>query len=221
MPCREAASDEFEPTATHIFDVEVLPCLCEQIRNWTKSDPILSRVIRFTLDGWPSKLLEADEELKPFFHRRNEITLEQGVLMWGVRVIVPELGRTRVLEEVHTGHVGIVKMKAVARSYVWWPRIDSEIERCAKGCASCQVTQNNPALAPLHPWIPTSKPWERIHVDFAGPFEGVTYLVVVDAFSKWPEVFIMPTMTSEKTIQILRSLFSRYGLPQILVSDNG
>lgn len=74
-----------KPTVTHIFHVEVLPCSHEQIRKWSRNDPVLSRVIRCTLDSWPSKLSEAEEELKPFFHRRNEITLEQGVLMWGVR----------------------------------------------------------------------------------------------------------------------------------------
>ena len=110
LPCKGIISDEAEPTMTHIFHVDVLPCTHEQIRKWTRNDPVLSRVIRFTLDGWPSQITEADEELKPFFHRRSEITLEQGVLMWGVRVIVPELGRAGVLEELHTGHVGIVKM---------------------------------------------------------------------------------------------------------------
>ena len=62
---------------------------------------------------------------------------------------------------------------------------------------------------------------KRIHIDFAGPFNGLSYLVVVDAFSKWPETFIMSSTTSEKTISVLRTLFSRTGVPQILVSDNG
>ena len=220
LPC-QSVSDSGEPMVSHLFHVDILPCSHEQIRNKTKKDLILSKVIRYSLDGWPSKLPETEDELKAYFHRRNEITYEQGVLMWGARIIVPEKCRRSVLEEVHSGHIGIVKMKAVARSYVWWPKMDAEIEKCAKSCVPCQKIQNQPALAPLHPWIPASKPWERIHVDFAGPFEGHTYLVVVDAFSKWPEVFIMPTVTSERTIDILRSLFSRNGLPQILVSDNG
>ncbi|KAJ8333617.1 hypothetical protein SKAU_G00416250 [Synaphobranchus kaupii] len=78
-------------------------------------------------------------------------------------------------------------MKSLALSYVWWPGIDSQIELQAKSCHSCQWVQKEPGLAPLHPWMWPSSPWERIHVDFAGPFEGHMYLVVVDAHSKWPE----------------------------------
>ena len=66
-----------------------------------------------------------------------------------------------------------------------------------------------------------SSPWERIHVDFAGPLEGHMYLITVDAHSKWPEVHILDSTTASKTIQVLRGLFSRHGIPHILVSDNG
>ena len=76
-------------------------------------------------------------------------------------------------------------------------------------------------MAPLHPWIWPSRPWQRIHIDFAGPMGGHTFLVVVDAHSKWPEVIDMSSTTASATIQQLRSLFASYGLPEQLVSDNG
>jgi hypothetical protein len=71
-------------------------------------------------------------------------------------------------------------MKALARSYVWWPGIDSEIEGLAKGCSGCQRVQHAPKCSPLHPWEWPSTPWQRIHVDFAGPFLGMMFLVIVD-----------------------------------------
>ena len=64
-------------------------------------------------------------------------------------------------------------MKSLARSYVWWPQIDMQIKECTKRCSTCQVVQNQPPQTLLHPWIPASKPMERIHIDFAGPFEGI------------------------------------------------
>ena len=112
-------------------------------------------------------------------------------------------------------------MKGLARSYFWWPGVDKQIKELAKNCDACQRIQGKPQTAPLHLWLPCTRPWERIHIDFAGPFENLMFLIVVDAFSKWPEVVIMRSTTSEKTIEVLRNLFSRYGLPQILVSDNG
>ena len=64
-------------------------------------------------------------------------------------------------------------------------------------------------------------PWQQVHVDFAGPFAGKMFLIVLDAHSKWPEVHIMSSTTAAKTIAVLREIFARYGLPQQLVSDNG
>ncbi|XP_034027378.1 uncharacterized protein K02A2.6-like, partial [Thalassophryne amazonica] len=155
------------------------------------------------------------------FQRRHDLTVQHGCLMWGLRVIVPPKLCPRVLKELHSAHPGVVRMKSLARSYVWWPDIDSQIEHQARSCHSCQRVQKDPGLVPLHPWMWPSSPWEWIHVDFAGPFEGHMYLVVVDAHSKWPEVHIMDSTTSSKTIQVLRGFFSCYGIPHSLVSDNG
>ena len=71
------------------------------------------------------------------------------------------------------------------------------------------------------PWVWPERPWQRVHVDFAGPLKGKMYLVLVDAHSKWPEVVEMQTTTAEKTIQVMRGMFAAYGLPEQVVSDNG
>ena len=112
-------------------------------------------------------------------------------------------------------------MKGPARSVVWWPGIDSDIEKKVKSCHLCQQNQKSPAKAPLHPWEWPNRPWSRIHVDYAGPFLGKMFLITVDAYSKWMEVQLVPTATSHNTIQKLRSIFATHGLPEVLVSDNG
>ncbi len=101
---------------------------------------------------------------------------------------------------------------------MWWPGIDDDLEGCVKECHQCQLTRHTPAQAPLYPWEFPSAPWERLHADFAGPFLGRTFLVVVDAFSKWLKVFPLSTAT---TIDKLRSIFIIHGLPKVLVTDNG
>ena len=90
-----------------------------------------------------------------------------------------------------------------------------------KACQDCQSVKSSPPAAPVHPWIWPSKPWERIHIDFAGPFQQKMYFLIIDACSKWPEIYEMPSTTSSKTIEVPRNLFSRYGIPQQIVSDNG
>ena len=72
----------------------------------------------------------------------------------------------------------------------------------------------------MHPWEYPSKPWSQIHIDFAGPFLGSMFLVIVDAYSKWPIVKEMKSTTSSKVVKGLRTVFAEYGLVDTLVSDN-
>lgn len=74
--------------------------------------------------------------------------------MWGIRVLVPEKLKSQVLEELHQSHLGIAKTKALARSYVWWPHLDGQIEMLTKSCVDCQAARNALMVAPLHPWTP-------------------------------------------------------------------
>ena len=136
-------------------------------------------------------------------------------------MVVPSKFCSAVLSELHHGLPGMVRMKSLARSYIWWPDIDKAVEECARACSSCQANRHSPARAPLHPWAWPTVPWERVHVDFAGPVMWKMLFVVTDAHSKWPDVCVMDSTTSSKTISVLREMFARYGLPRQLVSDNG
>ena len=121
---------------------------------------------------------------------------------------------------LHQAHPGISRMKSLARSYVWWPGIDRDMEVCVKSCDPCQQNQKSPPVAPLHPWSWPSKPWTRIHLDYAGPFMGKMFLVIIDAHSKWLDVYPTATTTSVATISLLRKSFSTFGLPEVVVTDN-
>ena len=218
----QSTGEEEDVTAATVFNVaqlESLPVTAEQLRAATGCDQILGKVLLLTQKGWPTKV---NDDLKPYWIRRDEITIESGCLLWGVRVLVPKKLQGRVLEELHKGHPGASRMKSLARSYLWWPGLDTELEHLAKSCIPCQEVKLTPPAAPLHPWVWPSLPWQRIHVDFAGPFLGQQFLIVVDAHSKWPEVIPMASSTTAaRTIEALQLLFASYGVPNQLVSDNG
>ena len=207
-----------EVNVFNIAQVEALPITAEQVATATKRDPLLSQVYRYTQSGWPT---EVDDVLVPYWNRRTEISIERGCLLWGIRVVIPQKLQEAVLEELHKDHPGIVRMKAIARSYSWWEGVDRDIESRVKSCQACQSVKNAPPMAPLHPWLWPSKPWQRLHADFAGPFQGRIYLLVTDAHSKWPEIVEMKSTTASRTVEELRKLFSSYGLPEQLVTDNG
>ena len=136
-------------------------------------------------------------------------------------MIIPTSLQKTILLELHDVHPGICRMKALSRSFVWWPKMDEAIEEISKNCSTCAINQSNPAAAPIHPWETPSCPWVRIHMDFAGPYFGKMFLIVVDAYSKWLEVAMMSEATSISTVNKLRQIFSTHGLPQVSVTDNG
>ncbi|KAL3123975.1 hypothetical protein niasHT_003682 [Heterodera trifolii] len=124
----------------------------------------------------------------------------EGCLLFQNRVIVPQSLRNRMLKSLHMAHPGIVRMKALARQHVYWPGMDSEIERIVRQCEECQKAQKAPIKAPLVPWTPTDKVFQRVHIDFAGPCQdGHVYFILVDSYSKWPEVYLMNSMTAAAT----------------------
>ena len=112
-------------------------------------------------------------------------------------------------------------MKSMARSYFWWPGLDQDVEQYVKGCKLCMVHRPDPPKVPLTKWPDAKTPWERVHIDYLGPVKGKMFLVIVDSYTKWVEVFEMPNTDSNATTCKLREVFSRFGLPDCLVSDNG
>ena len=199
--------------------LEGTPLHSSNIRDWTRRDPVLAKVYQYTLGNWPSTC--PSEEVRPYFNRRTEISVEDGCLLWGSRVIVPQKGRAKAMMALHEAHPGVSRTKALARSYIWWPQLDGEIEQQVKNCEKCQQNQKAPAEAPLHPWEWPGQPWTRLHVDYAGPYKGEMFFVLVDAHSKWLEVHLMKSTTSTATIEKLREIFATHGLPRTVVSDNG
>ena len=110
---------------------EPLPVTIDNVQRKTLREPVLSPAHEIVTKAWQSSHVPV---LNPFYARRVEVTVHSGCLMWGIRVIVPPKRRPQVLVELHQGHLGVVKMSALARNYIWWPGIDKAIEETAKTC---------------------------------------------------------------------------------------
>ena len=197
-----------------------LPLTEKGLRQQTRADSVLQKVLQYKRHGWPEKRQLA-EVLIPYFRKRDELSIDSDILLWHERVIVPETMRSSVLHALHEGHPGIVGMRSLARYYVWWPGIDKDVERCVQSCELCQQNRPHQPEVPLFSWNVANGSWDRIHIDYAGPFEGYMWLVVVCSYTKWVEIVPLKTATSQMTIVALRVMFGRWGLPRQLVSDNG
>ena len=199
----------------HLEDMGILSS--NKIGVLTARDATLSKVVQCINRGWPEK---PENELKPFAVRQTELYMIENCIMWGTRVVIPQAAREAVLDELHSCHFGVVKMKALARASVWWPGVDKNIEELAASCTACRSQSPSPPSDELHPWQYPARAWSRLHIDFAGPRKGKYYMVLCDAFSKWIEVEVMSSIDARNTIRKLTSIFSRFGLPDVIVSDN-
>lgn len=136
-------------------------------------------------------------ECSEYLHVANELCVVGGIIMRGTRIVIPKGLRTTILTIGHEGHLGVVSMKQRLCMKVWWPKLEKDVERF-------------------------QGPWCAVAIDYLGPLpSGEHILVVVDYYSRYYVVAVVRTITSEKTIECLETIFARHGLPEVLVSDNG
>ena len=195
LPLQQKEREEMGVDSSEVFHAiqfVPLPLTSDAAARETRPDPVLARMHESIVKGWSARV-DGD---KPYYEQRNALTVHQGCILWGMRVVIPNKLQDRVLEELHDGHLVVIKIKALTRSYVWWPNINGQLEELAKACSGCQQNQKMPTKAPLHPWEWATISWQRIHIDYAGPFQNPMVLVVVDAHSKWPEVIPVSSTTS-------------------------
>ena len=114
-----------EATLYNLQQLDSLPVTAEQICKATRNNLLLSKVRQYTLTGWPQNYEQA---LTPYYRRKNKLSIECGCLMWGSQVVIPPKLQSYVLGELHVSHPGIVRMKTLSRTYIWWPNVDRELE---------------------------------------------------------------------------------------------
>lgn len=220
LPLQERLDEPWPPGDVLLFEALSRPPLtAAEIARLTQQDSIMQRLYKAVQDGTVEKL--TGDEFAPYRRRATALALHRECITLGSRVIIPSSARSRVLALLHAGHRGMVAMKKCARSYVWWPGMDKVIEETVRQCRECQATQKSPPKAPIPTWDRPQTAWNTVHVDFAGPLLGRTYLVVVDAYTKWVEVRHVTQATSAAVIDVLRSLFATFGIPRKVISDNG
>ncbi|XP_055633657.1 uncharacterized protein K02A2.6-like [Toxorhynchites rutilus septentrionalis] len=202
--------------------LEALPVSFKTVQAKTRIDETLQQVIKHVNTTWPTKKTSiTDPHIQEFFQRRESLSITAGCLMYGERLVLPSVLRKKVLVELHKGHPGIERMRSLARQYVYWPHIDKDIERLVQTCNECSSVAKMDRKTNLESWPVPEKPWQRLHLDYAGPLNGWYFLILVDAYTKWPEVVRTKDITSAATIRILRDIFARFGTPETLVTDNG
>jgi transposase InsO family protein len=171
------------------------------------------------MDGWPQTKPETPLEIRPYWSYRDEISGYDGLIFKGDRVIVPHVLRPEMLDRIHAAHLGIEKCKARARGSVFWPGMNSAIDEMVSECRTCLQFQRRNQREPLMPQEIPERPWSTVAVDIFY-YKGRDYLLVVDYFSKYPEVTRINHKNSEAVILAMKEMFARHGIPEKIIADN-
>ena len=139
--------------------------------------------------------------------------------MNGTRIVIPWSLRDEYLKCLHTGHFGVSKCCARAKSIVYWPGIDKDITNLIGHCDTCRQVQHAPPSYDEHS-VEACYPSHIFGSDI-GNIKGKPHVVVVDYYSFFICERPMPDMSSETLILALKTIFSESGVPNILITDNG
>jgi hypothetical protein len=192
----------------------------QQIKNATGADVTLQLLLKVMREGWPSHKKLCPGPLKCFWSVRTDLTEYDGVVYKGEQVVVPTCLRRSAIQNVHEGHFGIVKCIQRAKTSMYWPGYIQDITDCVESCSKCQENRNqNPATMLQHHEVP-EYPFQVVATDIF-ELNGSHYLLTVDYYSRWVNVVKVSDITSSTLIEEFEKQFCDFGIPEVLISDNG
>ena len=200
-----------------------LPCsseILEEVRHETDRDPVSQKIIQILRVGWPQSKKALSDDLKEYWNHKLGLSENQGIILKDQRILIPPALRRKILDKLHQGHQGIEKTKQRARQTVFWPRINADIEELVSKCPHCQELRNGNPKKPLIPRAIPLYPWQIVGTDIFH-WQNKDYLLVVDYYSRYWEVVRLGSMKAEYVITELKKIFSRHGIPEEVMSDNG
>lgn len=191
----------------------------QDIRIATETDDDMTQLKKTIATGWPDDKCKLSPPVAVFFSYKDELTIDNGVIFRGERIVIPKSLRSEMKRKVHAGHTGINSCLRRARNYIFWPGMSAEIRQFVEACdicASLQIKQQQEPLC-LHD-IP-ERPWQKVAMDIF-TVQSRNYLVTTDYFSQFFEVDFLPDMLSATVIHKSKANFARHGIPELIISDN-
>lgn len=190
----------------------------QEIREAQLKDENLMMVEQYTKQGWPCKS-KINPDLKMYWDHRYSFSVNEGLLMYGSRIVIPLSMKNEIIQRLHKGHLGLGKTQSRMKQSVWWPNCKNDLENFVKRCLVC-IKERIPRHEPMIPSAFPKRPWHTLGADLCY-FKGKNYLVVSDYFSRYLEVEILENQSSSCVCKKLESILARHGKPNIVKTDNG
>ena len=210
---------DIEPLLVNMVNhISVAPTRYQQFQQQTAQE--LNELHVMVIKGWPDTREEVPHSIREYWKMRDELSVYDGIVYKGMKIVVPPSLRSAMLAQIHESHLGVVKCKQRGRECLYWPGMQKQIEEIVNDCPACNEVDKATAKEPLKPTRIPSLPWEEVASDIF-EWKNEQYLVSVDYFSKFIEADKMEDMSSASTIHVLKSHFRRHGIPLKLRTDNG
>ena len=170
--------------AVHLMDnqLHASPTCLSDIRRETARDSELNAVAEAVLNGWPTQRSDCPSSILPYWNYRDELGLQDGLLLKGSRIVIPATLKTRILSQLHAAHQGMEKTKLLSRGSVFWVGINGDIENMIARCATCQRHQPAQQREPLHPHDVAPCAWHTLAADLFH-WENKTFLLIGDTLA--------------------------------------
>ena len=212
--------DNGEELCISQIDTQNLPTAItlQMIKEATAKDKDLQELAQLINRGY----YKDTPKLRPYKKIFTELGYEEGIIKRGDKVVVPKSLERKVVEAAHEGHQGEVKTKQLLRTTCWFPNMNKLVQEEVSACRGCQSTTYKPTRDPLQPTKLPIGPWKDLDSDFKGPLPGGEYLfVVVDEYSRYPEVEIVKSTASKNVLPSIDRIFSTHGFPETFKTDGG
>ena len=180
----------------------------------------LSELYQLILKGWPDVKQQVPHTVREYWSVRDELSVTDGIICKGMRLVVPPSLRKAMLMHIHKSHFGVVKCKQRAREALYWPRMNADVEDVVSDCTECQAVQSNQGKEEMIISPVPEAPWIEVATDIF-EFKGNSYLLTVDYLFKFVEVDQLQNLSSKSTITTLKRVFSTHRIPLVVRSDNG
>jgi len=189
-----------------------------EIQKHQDNDDILRQLKQYCAEGWPDKFT-IGREFQLYLPFSGDLTVHDGLLLFGCRLVIPASLRADILKKLHEGHLGITKCRERAKQSVWWPGLNKELTKMIEKCDTCSRERINFRETMMPTEFPT-RAWSTVGADLF-QIDNKQYLVVVDYYSRYFEVAKLSSTSSEAVIEHFKSIFARHGIPEVVRSDNG
>ena len=212
----EPTEDEFEVMTL----LTVSPARITQLQEDTAADRTCKTLYNLIQDGWPTYYKDVPKSAQPYHHIRDELMVDDGLVMRGTRVVIPLQQQEDMLQQLHAGHSGIDATKRRARELMYWPTMNKNINYMVARCSPCNALKPHQQKEPMKMHTVPDLPWTFIATDMF-EWHGDCYSVLVDFYSGWYEIDKLANTTSSTVIRKLKRHFAAHGISMLLMSDNG